>query len=132
MSDSREETNKAFLIKGFETLFNNRDFAGAERFWSPNYIQHSSHIPPGRDGLFALVKALPAGATWEHGIIMAEGDYVMAHSRYTNPDGSAIVVVDIMRFENGQFAEHWDVIQPEAGEAESKSKLPMFGDEFRR
>ncbi|MGA9511179.1 MAG: hypothetical protein WBV55_21335 [Candidatus Sulfotelmatobacter sp.] len=38
--------------------------------------------------------------------------------------------VDIMRFKEGVFAEHWDVIQPEATKEESKSKLPMFGDRF--
>jgi hypothetical protein len=65
-----------------------------------------------------------------HGIIMAEGDKVMIHSRYSNPDGSAIVVVDIMRIKDGVFEEHWDVIQPEATKDESKSKLPMFGGQF--
>lgn len=112
--------------------FNHRDFAQAEKFWSPNYIQHSAHIGAERDGLFALVKSLPAGAKWEHGIMMAEGDYVMVHSRYTNPDGSAIVVVDIMRIKDGILQEHWDVIQPEASEAESKSQRPMLGDKFPR
>jgi hypothetical protein len=67
-----------------------------------------------------------------HGLMMAEGDYVMIHSRYSNPDGSAIVVVDIMRIKDGVFEEHWDVIQPEATREESKSKLPMFGDSFPR
>ena len=96
MSRTKQEKNKAFLLEGFDVLFNKRDFAGAEKYWSPNYIQHSSHIEPGRDGLFNLVKSLPTGSKWEHGIMMAEGDYVMIHSRYSNPDGSAIVVVDII------------------------------------
>lgn len=132
MPQTLQEKNKELLIKGFEVLFNQRDFAEAEKFWSPDYIQHSAHIEPGGEGLFALVKSLPAGANWEHGIIMAEGDHVMVHSRSTNPDGSAIVVVDIMRIKDGVFQGHWDVIQPEASEAESKSKLPMFGDRFHR
>jgi predicted SnoaL-like aldol condensation-catalyzing enzyme len=132
MSETLQEKNKALLIEGFDTLFNKRDFARAGKFWSPSYIQHSAHIEPGRDGLFNLVRSLPVGANWEHGIMMAEGDYVMIHSRYTNPDGSAIVVVDIMRIKDGVFEEHWDVIQPEASREESKSKLPMFGDSFRR
>jgi predicted SnoaL-like aldol condensation-catalyzing enzyme len=51
-----EEKNKAFVLEAFDTLFNKRDYAAAERFWSPNYIQHSAHIPPGREGLFALIK----------------------------------------------------------------------------
>jgi predicted SnoaL-like aldol condensation-catalyzing enzyme len=58
------------------------------------------------------------------------GDYVMIHGRDSNPDGSAIVVVDILQ--DGVFEEHWDVIQPEATKKESKSKLPMFGDSFPR
>jgi hypothetical protein len=38
-----------------DTLLNKRDYAAAEKFWSPQYIQHSAHIPPGREGLFNLV-----------------------------------------------------------------------------
>ena len=86
MSETLQEKNKTLLIKGFNTLFNERNFTEAEKLWSPNYIQHSGHIPPGRDGLFTLVKGFPAGTKWDHGIIMAEGDYVMVHSRYSLPD----------------------------------------------
>ena len=77
MSQTLQEKKKALVLEGFDVLFNKRDFAGAEKYWSPNYIQHSSHIEPGRDGLFNLVKSLPTGSKWEHGIMMAEGDYVM-------------------------------------------------------
>ena len=130
MEKTTQQKNKELLIEGFNTLFNKRDFAAAEKLWSPNYIQHSGHIPPGRDGLFGLVKAFPPGTSWDHGIIMAEGDYVMVHSRYSLPDGSAIIVVDIMRMKNGVFEEHWDVSEGSLTEAESKSKRPMFGDGF--
>jgi predicted SnoaL-like aldol condensation-catalyzing enzyme len=130
MQKTIQEKNKELLIEGFNSLFNKRDFAAAEKLWSPNYIQHSGHIPPRRDGLFGLVKALPPGTSWGHGIIMAEGDYVMVHSRYSIPDGSEIIVVDIMRIKDGIFQEHWDVTEPALTEAESKSKRPMFGDKF--
>ena len=56
IDDRRVET----VLNAFDTLFNKRDYASAERFWSPRYIQHSAHIPPGRDGLFGLVRTLPA------------------------------------------------------------------------
>ena len=46
-----EARNKAFVLEAFDTLFNKRDYAAAERFWSPAYIQHSAHIAPGREGL---------------------------------------------------------------------------------
>jgi predicted SnoaL-like aldol condensation-catalyzing enzyme len=64
--------------------------------------------------------------------MMAEGDYVMIHSRYSNPDGSAIVVVDIMRIKDGVFQEHWDVNEPEATREESKSKFRDSRDSFPR
>ena len=50
MSQSRESKNKALVLKAFDTLFNQRDYVAAERFWSPNYIQHSAHIEPAREG----------------------------------------------------------------------------------
>ena len=43
MSQTIEEKNKELVLKAFDTLFNKRDYAAAERYWSPNYIQHSAH-----------------------------------------------------------------------------------------
>jgi hypothetical protein len=59
MSETIESKNKALVLEAFDTLFNQRDCVAAERFWSPDYIQHSAHIAPGREGLFNLVKSLP-------------------------------------------------------------------------
>ena len=70
---SQQDINKELVIQAFDTLFNKRDYAGAERFWSPTYIQHSAHISPGREGLFGLIKSLPATLKYEHGLIVAEG-----------------------------------------------------------
>jgi predicted SnoaL-like aldol condensation-catalyzing enzyme len=126
-----EEKNKAFVLEAFETLFNKRDYAAAERFWSPNYMQHSAHIPPGREGLLALVKGLPEGLRYENALAVANGEYVLLHGRFSGIGQPANwVVVDIVRLENGQLAEHWDVVQDEATQAESKSGLPMFGSQF--
>jgi predicted SnoaL-like aldol condensation-catalyzing enzyme len=126
-----EEQNKAFVLQAFDALFNKRDYAAAERFWSPDYIQHSAHIEPGREGLFELVKAGPSDMHYENALIVANGDYVMLHGRFWNVGQPANwIVADIVRIENGLLAEHWDVIQDEATREESKSGLPMFKDEF--
>jgi len=53
----KRETRRA-ASEAFDTLFNNRDYAAAERLWSPNYIQHSAHIALGREGLFNLIKSI--------------------------------------------------------------------------
>ena len=39
MPKSAPEQNKAFVLEAFETLFNKRDYATAERFWSPDYVR---------------------------------------------------------------------------------------------
>jgi predicted SnoaL-like aldol condensation-catalyzing enzyme len=131
MNPTQEEKNKALVLEAFDTLFNKRDYAGAERLWSPNYIQHSAHIAPGRDGLFNLIRGAPGTLRYEHQLIVAEGDYVMVHGRFSgNGRPVAWVAADILRIENGCLAEHWDVLQDEATKAESKSGLPMFGDHF--
>ena len=131
MSNSSPERNKAIVLEAFETLFNKRDYAAAERFWSPNYIQHSAHIPAGRDGLFGLVKGLPSMAKYEPGVILAERNYVIAHGRYSGLGFPANwIITDIVRMEDGVFVEHWDVIQDEATKETSKSGHPMFGDSF--
>jgi predicted SnoaL-like aldol condensation-catalyzing enzyme len=126
-----EEQTTSFVLHAFDTLFNRRDYAAAEAFWSPTYIQHSAHIQPGREGLFELVKASPADMRYENGLVVATGDYVMLHGRFINVGQPANwIAADIVRIENGLLAEHWDVIQDEATREDSKSGLPMFKDEF--
>jgi len=131
MELTKVEVNKALVLKAFDTLFNKHDYAAAEEFWSPKYIQHSAHIEPGREGLFNLIRNLPATLKWVHGVILADDDFVIIHSRYSGHGLPAPwIVADIVRIENGVLAEHWDVIQDEATKEQSKSGLPMFGTSF--
>jgi predicted SnoaL-like aldol condensation-catalyzing enzyme len=131
MVTSIQEKNKALVLEAFDTLFNRRDYTAAERFWSPSYIQHSAHIAPGRDGLFNLIRTLPDTLKYENQLIVAEGDYVIAHGRFSEHGRPAAwIAADIVRVEGGKLAEHWDVLQDEATRAESLSGLPMFGDRF--
>ena len=107
---SQEEANKALVVEAFDTLFNKRDYAAAEKFWSPQYVQHSAHIGPGREGLFDLIKNTPATLKWEHAIILAQDDYVIVHSRYSgNGLRAAWIVADIVRIKDGILVEHWDI-----------------------
>jgi predicted SnoaL-like aldol condensation-catalyzing enzyme len=131
MPKTTSEQNKALVLEAFDTLFNKRDYAVAERFWSPDYIQHSDHIAPGRDGLFNLIKSLPPTLKYEPGAIVGEGDLVIVHGRFSN-FGLPVnwIAADIVRIQNGILVEHWDVIQDEATEEKSISKRPMFGSTF--
>ena len=126
-----EEKNKALVLKAFDTLFNQRDYVAAERYWSPNYIQHSAHIEPGREGLFNLVKSSPPTLKYEPGIIVADGDFVIVHGQFSGR-GQPVnwIAADIVHIKDGVLVEHWDVIQDEVSQEQSKSGLPMFGDKF--
>ena len=131
MIKTTPEQNKALVLEAFDTLFNKRDYGAAARFWSDTYIQHSNHIEPGREGLFDLIRSVPDTLRYEHQFILAEGDYVIVYGRFTgNGRPVAWIAADVVRVENGRLAEHWDVLQDEATEAESKSGRPMFGDRF--
>jgi predicted SnoaL-like aldol condensation-catalyzing enzyme len=131
MSRTKQEKNKALVLEAFDTLFNKRDYVAAERYWSPDYIQHSAHIAPGREGLFNLIKSLPPTLKYEPGTIVADGDFVIVHGRFSD-FGLPVnwIAADILRIKDSILAEHWDVIQDEASREQSKSGLPMFGDVF--
>src|ERR671931_2798094 len=102
MSNAIEEKNKALVLKSFDTLFNKRDYVAAERYWSPKYIQHSAHIPPGREGLFNLIKSIPPTLKYEPGTIVADEDFVIVHGRYSG-FGQPInwIVADVVRIKAG-------------------------------
>ena len=131
MSQTTEGKNTALVLEAFDALFNRRDYAAAERLWSPGYIQHSAHIAPGREGLFTLVRGLPATLKYEPGVIVADGDFVIVYGRFSGFGAPANwIVADILRIEDGILVEHWDVIQDEATREQSKSGRPMFGNSF--
>ena len=131
MSQTTETKNKALVLEAFDTLFNKRDYVAAERYWSPNYIQHSAHIEPGRDGLFNLIKSIPPTLKYEHDMIVAEDEFVIVHGRFSAHGQPANwIAADIVRIKDDLLVEHWDVIEDEATRAQSKSGNPMFGDKF--
>jgi predicted SnoaL-like aldol condensation-catalyzing enzyme len=133
MNRTVESKNKSLVLEAFDTLFNKRDYAAAEKFWSPHYLQHSAHIAPGREGLFDLIRSLPPTLNYEAGTIVAEGNFVIVHGRFSK-FGLPVnwIAADIVRIENGMLVEHWDVIQDEVTSQESKSGLPMFGETFSK
>jgi predicted SnoaL-like aldol condensation-catalyzing enzyme len=125
------EKNKAIALVAFDTLFNRRDYQAAEKFWSPDYIQHSAHIPAGRDGLFNLIRSLPSTLRYENHVVVADGDTVITHGRFSGIGLPASwITADIMTIKDGVLMEHWDVIQDEATKLQSQSGNPMFGSSF--
>jgi predicted SnoaL-like aldol condensation-catalyzing enzyme len=131
MSEKTASQNKIIVLEAFDTLFNQRNYDKAASVWSPDDIQHSAHMAPGRDGLFNLIKSLPATLRYEPGVVVAEGDYAILHGRFSGMGLPANwIAADILLLKDGILMEHWDVIQDEATDAQSKSGRPMFGLRF--
>ena len=118
--------NADLVLTAVTELFVNRDTSAVERYWSDSYLQHNPGIPDGRADLAGLVAELPDDFRYEPGLVVAEGDYVMIHGRYTGWGPEPIVGVDIFRIADGKLAEHWDVLQEEVPAAATKSGRSMF------
>ena len=114
--DQQEEANKKIVIAFYEAAINQKDFAAAEKYLGPRYIQHNPNVPDGPQGLKNFLAFLRDKYPAAHSDIrraFADGDYVILHVhnvREPNTAGSAIV--DIFKLEDGKIVEHWDVIQP--------------------
>ena len=97
-------------MEAFDSLFNQRDYAAAEKLLSPRYVQHGAHGEPGREELINTIKSLPPTLKYEVARIDAYGDFVVVHGKFSgfgHPRKRA--ATDVIRIENGLLAEHWDV-----------------------
>lgn len=117
--------NKAIVFEVLTKTFTDRDFTALEQWLSPGYIQHNPFIPGTREGLRAFVEKYPEGRHYEPGMIIAEGDLVMAHGRYSG-GGKTLIAADIFRLEGDLIVEHWDVLQEEVPTERTVAGNPMF------
>ena len=118
--------NKAIIVGILTSAFTDHDYGALDRHLAPDYIQHNTFIPPKRAGLKAFIGGLADNTLYEPGMIVAEGDLVMVHGRYSGLTATPKIAVDIFRFEDGFVAEHWDVLQDEIPVQETVSGNPMF------
>ena len=126
MSNSSSAANKALIREVMAAVFIRRDASAVERHFSPNYVQHNPLIPNGRDAIPALIAGLAPAFKYEPGTIVADGDMVMIHGRYTGWGPKPMVAVDIFRISDGKLVEHWDVMQEEVPAARTASGNRMF------
>jgi predicted SnoaL-like aldol condensation-catalyzing enzyme len=119
-------TNKALVLKAITGCFVDRDTSIPGKHFAPDYKQHNPSIPSGNAAIPALITALNPEFKYELGMIVAEGEYVMIHGRYTGWGPKPMVAVDIFRVVGGKLVEHWDVIQEEVPAELTKSGNGMF------
>jgi predicted SnoaL-like aldol condensation-catalyzing enzyme len=126
MQQTQAERNKAVILDVLTTAFGPRDFTTLDRHLHPGFVQHNPAIPEGKDGLRAFAGSLPGTVRYEPGAILAEGDMVMVHGRYSGATETPLLAVDIFRFEDGLVAEHWDVVQEEVPAEKTVAGNAMF------
>jgi predicted SnoaL-like aldol condensation-catalyzing enzyme len=120
------EANRALVLAGIKGVFIDRDPSAVDRLFSADYRQHNPQIPNGPAAIKALLGNLSRDFKYEPGLVMADGDYVSIHGRYTGWGPKPMIAVDIFRVANGKIAEHWDVMQDEVPAAQSANGNSMF------
>ena len=118
-------TNKELVIKAVTEVFINGDTTALDKYWSENYVQHNPQIPNGREALKQLMSG-GGNMKYEMGLVVADGDFVMVHTRITGFGPKPLIAVDIFRVKEGKLAEHWDVLQEEVSAENTASKNSMF------
>jgi predicted SnoaL-like aldol condensation-catalyzing enzyme len=119
------EANKELYRHYIEDLWNKRNPAAADRYLTPDYIEHNTNLPPGLEGRKKFVATVLAAFSDYHAEIqevVAEGDRVVARVQFTGTnDGPyegrppthnklSFSTADFFRIAGGKIAEHWDVV----------------------
>jgi predicted SnoaL-like aldol condensation-catalyzing enzyme len=112
---AQEEANYRLVAEMYERVLMPLDSACVDRFFAPDYIQHSPMAATGAQGLKDFLdRARARSPRAEHRIkrMFADDDCVIAHVHVIiNPGDRGNAVVDIFRVAGGKIAEHWDVGQ---------------------
>jgi predicted SnoaL-like aldol condensation-catalyzing enzyme len=126
MSNENTARNKAIAIEAITGVFIKRDTNVPEKLFDVGYKQHNPAIPNGSSAIPELIRALPAEFKYEMGMVIAEGEFVAIHGRYTGWAAKPLIAVDIFRIVDGKLVEHWDVMQEEVPAENTVSGNAMF------
>lgn len=125
LSQDGPTTNQDIVGLVGNSVFNEHDFSVLEDYMREDYIQHNPLVPQGREGFRTFFETtFEAIPDWSYSLknIIADGDFVWVYGTYAGTQKGdwlgipasgknfAFDAVDIFRLEDGQLAEHWDVM----------------------
>ncbi|AOA59125.1 nuclear transport factor 2 family protein [Acinetobacter larvae] len=104
---------KTLVSTAHHELFSMHDLSALQRYFAPDFIEHSPLVADGLTGLAQLVKDCP---NLQHQAyrVLADGDLVAIHGRFEGLDADPLVGFDIYRVKDGLIVEHWDGLVKEA------------------
>lgn len=130
-----EQSNLKKALYCMDILENRPDLEPSRRIdtlrnkcFAETYIQHSPHVPDGRDAVLSLFakryKNRPTITSYIKRTA-SQGDLVWIHQHVKRtPQDPGRAVINIFRMEDGKFVEHWNVGQ--AVPEQSKNNNTMF------
>ena len=122
------EQNKAVFRRLVEEILNQGNVSLFDELVAPDFIEHEElppGIPEGREGsimMFTQLRSAFPDFNAEIEDLIAEGDRVVVRMNWTGThqgdfmgipatgNSFSIEVIDIVRIEDGKFAEHWGVM----------------------
>ncbi|WP_394620218.1 nuclear transport factor 2 family protein [Lentzea sp. JNUCC 0626] len=123
---SPRHDNERIIAKALHELFDKRDLGAVDRYWSDPYIQHAPFTANGKAAHRETMRNLPPGIRYEPGLIMAEGNEVVAHHRLIGVAPQPVMVFHIYRMEKGKVVEHWENVQFEVPASETANGNSML------
>ena len=106
--------NGELVLDVHTRLFDAHDTGVLETHFTEDFVEHSPLVAGDRDGLRRLVEDCGAGLHYTNARVIADGDLVALHGRFTGLDETDLVGFDIYRVVDGRIAEHWDTLVPVA------------------
>jgi predicted SnoaL-like aldol condensation-catalyzing enzyme len=111
---AEEQRRLDFVLEMYREVLIAQDSSKVDRYISPDYVQHSSLAPPGRDALKSFLDMLRVrspDATSDIKRAFVDGDHVVVHVHVKrHPGDPGLAVVDIFRVDDRCILEHWDVL----------------------
>ncbi|MEJ6347700.1 nuclear transport factor 2 family protein [Holzapfeliella sp. He02] len=120
-------TNKELVKQFYEDVFTNGDLSKLDEYMKEDYIQHNPTVEDGRAGFKKFIeKFLTFNPTIEIIQLSGDDDLVYVFFKCTMGNGHINKVCDIYRLEDGQLAEHWDILQHNVENVESVNNNGIF------